>query len=409
MAKVVKRRGKWVIDYYDQHRKRHVETTYGNKREAEALLAERIQEVNGGTYQSKRDQLTFAELVEAYRAAHINVNLKPTTRRDYESKIRLYLAPYFQNLKIRNITVPMVEKFKADKLEEGKGRRTINKCLIVLGAMFRYAERQGWMLNNPASLVRKLPRTEQPAAAYMRKEDIPAFLEAADPQYRTLFKMAILCGLRQGELLGLQWGDIEWRHKRVHVQRSYTEGRFGTPKTLQSRRNVDLPDALIADLKQWRLQCPVGEHDLVFPNSDGKPMNSANMTSRGFKPALRRAGLGDTLRFHDLRHTYASLMLANNVNVKHLSSQMGHASIKITLDTYAHLMRSDDNQAANALAAMVLGKKSAGFGNNLVKNPPSVSSSEMEGVQGADSWEEMVAGDRIELPTRGFSILCSTN
>lgn len=106
-------------------------------------------------------------------------------------------------------------------------------------------------------------------------------------------------------MLGLQWCDIDWNSGKVHVRRGYSDGRFTEPKSRHSRRQVDLPPSLLNELRRWKLACPTGELDLVFPNGQGMPESPSNLLEYGFYPALRRAGLRQ-VRFPDLRHTYAS-------------------------------------------------------------------------------------------------------
>ncbi len=178
-------------------------------------------------------------------------------------------------------------------------------------------------------------------------------LEAADDRWRILIMTAILTGLRQGELLGLQWGDVDWVAQQMLVRRTYTHGRFYDPKTKTSRRRVDLPTPLVIDLKKWKLRCPKGELDLVFPNGAGNPESHSNLTQRGFHPALRRAGLR-RIRFHDLRHTYASLLIETCEHPKYIQAQMGHSSIKVTMDIYGHLMRATNSRAAEKLGRLAL-------------------------------------------------------
>jgi integrase len=113
------------------------------------------------------------------------------------------------------------------------------------------------------------------------------------------------------------------------------EGRFYDTKSKHSRRIVELPSPLIHSLKVWRLKCPKGEHDLVFPNNEDNPMDAANLIHRGFEPAVRRAGLRK-IRFHDLRHAAASLLLANGIDVVAVSRLLGHSSPIVTLSIYSH-------------------------------------------------------------------------
>ena len=113
----------------------------------------------------------------------------------------------------------------------------------------------------------------------------------------------------------------------------------------------------MAKLRDWKLACPVGPDDLVFPNLRGKPLSNANLLQRGFYPALHRAGLRK-IRFHDLRHTFASLMIANGEDIVRVSRLLGHASPKITLDIYSHMLPNDHYGSADRLSALVLGEKS---------------------------------------------------
>ncbi|MCA1852837.1 MAG: site-specific integrase [Beggiatoa sp.] len=127
---------------------------------------------------------------------------------------------------------------------------------------------------------------------------------------------------------------------------------FSELKTKASRRRVDLPGELVAELRRWRLQCPPGAHDLVLPSGAGNPENHGNLLNRGFYPALRRAGLRK-IRFHDLRHTYPSLLIANGEHPKRIQALMGHSSTNVTMDMYGHLMPGGGGEVADRLGALV--------------------------------------------------------
>jgi len=182
--------------------------------------------------------------------------------------------------------------------------------------------------------------------------EIQALLAATDPRRRVVILTAVLTGLREGELLGLPWGDIDWQNRQIYVRQQYTAGRFSELKTKASRRRVDLPGELAQELRRWRLQCPPGAHDLVFPTGAGNPESHSNLLNRGFYPALRRAGLRK-IRFHDLRHTYASLLIANGEHPKRIQALMGHSSINVTMDVYGHLMPGAGDEVADRLGALV--------------------------------------------------------
>jgi integrase len=176
-----------------------------------------------------------------------------------------------------------------------------------------------------------------------------------------LYVLAIHTGLRQGELLGLKWDDVDLEGSSLQVRRTLTITKSGpvftSPKTTASRRSVTLTSNSTEALKS-HLKHQLGEIDsvgslwsengLIFASEMGEPLNRHNLTRRSFKPLLKRAGLPQ-IRFHDLRHTCATLLLTRNVNPKIVSEMLGHSSIAITLDTYSHVLPNMRDQAAAAM------------------------------------------------------------
>jgi integrase len=130
------------------------------------------------------------------------------------------------------------------------------------------------------------------------------------------------------------------------------------PKSKASRRKIDLAPELLHELKKWKVACPKGELDLVFPTGEGTPENAANLLYRRFFPALRRAGQ-PRMRFHNFRHTYASLLIAQGDHPKYIQSQLGHSSINVTMDIYGNLMETVNHEAASKLGKTVLGNERA--------------------------------------------------
>jgi integrase len=172
---------------------------------------------------------------------------------------------------------------------------------------------------------------------------------------------AVLTGMREGELLGLKWSDINWFSRQVEVNRTYNHGQFYKPKSKTSRRKIDMAPELVGELKKWKLACPPSDLDLVFPSEAGTPSDAANMLKRRFFPALKRAKL-PRIRFHDLRHTFAALVWDQTKDLKYLQTQLGHSSVQMTLDIYGHLMKKTNQDAATKLGEAVFG----GDGSKMV-------------------------------------------
>lgn len=215
------------------------------------------------------------------------------------------------------------------------------------------------MARNVCNLVEAptVPKEEMQILTY---EQAQRFLEAAkgDP-LETLYIVALTTGMRQGKLLGLQWKDINFTNGILQVKRKIARigGKgfvFSEPKTAKSRRNITLTPLAIEGLKQHRihqneqrlLAGPEWEdYDLVFCNSVGKPIEVGNMTRRSFRPILQKAGL-PIIRFHDLRHSCASLLLFLGVHPKVVQELLGHSQISLTLDIYSHAFPSLQTEAA---------------------------------------------------------------
>lgn len=185
----------------------------------------------------------------------------------------------------------------------------------------------------------------------------------AEDRLEALYVLAVTTGMRQGELLGLKWEDVDLARSAIHVRRTLTRkgGRLllGEPKTKKSRRTVQLAGRALDALKAHRKaqleerMAHAGlweDHGLVFATQTGTLVNPTNLTKRSFKPLLERAGL-PRVRFHDLRHTAATLLLMQGVHPKYVQELLGHATIAITLDTYSHVLPSMGDQAARAMEA----------------------------------------------------------
>ena len=174
------------------------------------------------------------------------------------------------------------------------------------------------------------------------------------PKHFPFFLCALRTGLRLGELLALQWGDVDFRGGFIEVRRAFVVGEITTPKNGKSRR-VDMSKQLAETLKAVRIEqkkeaLAKGKElpDLVFVNGEGRYLEHANLRTRVFWPALAKAGLR-RIRIHDLRHTFASLLIENNESLAYVRDQLGHHSIQITVDTYGHLVPGANRQAVDRL------------------------------------------------------------
>jgi integrase len=230
------------------------------------------------------------------------------------------------------------------------------------------------MNRNGAGRMAKVPAAEGEGDVIDQNVLTPAelrkLIDAAVEPWAAPIMLAAYTGARQAEVLGLQWGDVDWNRRTAEIRRQWRRGAFYEPKTKASRRTVELPDELISALKRWRLRCLKGEHDLICPNARGLPMQSSDVLRTDLHPALRRTGIRQ-VRFHDPRHSFASNLLAAGVDIVTVSKALGHANVHITLVTYAHAhaIPKQRHGAGDALARLM-----AQSGNKMETSDPGVAS-----------------------------------
>jgi integrase len=209
----------------------------------------------------------------------------------------------------------------------------------------------------------KPPQPEKKEIRPLSPEQSRTLLGAAKGEkHEALYVLAITTGMRQGELLAIKWEDVNFEAGVLQVQRTLSTATgggftFSAPKTAKSRRSIKLPNTALSSLRKHRKaqleeRMRLGElfvdHDLVFASRVGTPISRQDLITRSFKPLLKQAGLPD-IRFHDLRHTCATLLLGKGVHAKFVQELLGHATISITLDTYSHVLPGMGDAAAGAM------------------------------------------------------------
>ena len=349
MACITKRRNRYVIDFYDNQGKRQRQTLKEGttKKAAKGKLREIEDLLSKGTYISDKKIPLFSDVAKDW-LEYKKLNLRESTWSVYEGHTRNHFKE-FNEVKVNRITTARVEKFIANRQKEGMHIITLRKILVSLGQIFSYAVRHKYIDYNPfrdAERPKDQGEIKEQKIKILTPEEINAFLDAVSNQkYKILFRLAIFSGARQGELLGLKWSDVDWIKNQVHIQRTFNNQAWYDVKTKTSNRKIDLGPVTITELKKWKLACPKNKLDLIFPNKAGQPINNSNMRYRYFDPALKAAGLLK-IRFHDLRHTYASLLIEQGENIKYIQSQLGHSSPTVTWNVYAHLMKTVNQEAA---------------------------------------------------------------
>jgi integrase len=392
----IRRRGKsWVVHF--RAGGRQVWRSFKTREEAELYLAQSQVEQAKGEFRIPA-KIRFADFAQEWLETYAQVNVRQTTFATYETALRVHLVPEFGHLYLTEITRKAIDTFVADwvtagpkyqervraarELEKARARherrhpravrlghspKTIANALVPFREMLGHAAEWGYLSANPAERVKR-PRVERnhDQLHVLQPEQVRLLLEKAPEEARTLLLCAVTTGIRRGELLGLKWGDVDWNGRRLWVRRSVgPDGRFQQPKTKGSVRAIALTATLLSALRLHHMASGFkGEDDLIFPSERGTPLDGRNVVSRQFEPALRKAGL-PRIRFHDLRHTFASLLIAQGEHPKLISEQLGHASVQITLDRYGHLMDQSYGDASVRLESTLF-KENAGAVPNAV-------------------------------------------
>jgi len=358
------------------------------KRAAEDVLAHNLVAVKDRSFASARDAVRVDRLCDLYLAAK-RLDVRTGTADGYTGLVEMYLRPAFGPRPVRDLTRADVEDLKAALIDQPPpavvaarlaryvaaygvnedrwrtraarpvGRRTVAAVLALLSDMLEFGIEVKATTFNAAKRVKKrgsVRSAKVDAAHVLTVEEARRLIAVTPAHYRTLVRFAVETGLREAELFGLQWGDLDLRGALVNVRRQWRRGTFAELKTTNSQRIVPLTPGLVTDLKRWRLACPKAGLDLVFPNPVGRPISPSNFLSRVYYPAFERAGferveLGAArFRFHQLRHTYATQALAAGISVSEVSRYLGHSSIAVTLAVYAHVLPGGHDAARDKLA-----------------------------------------------------------
>lgn len=183
-------------------------------------------------------------------------------------------------------------------------------------------------------------------------------MNAALPQHKALITVAALTGMRRGELLALSWADVDYLNNRLFVRRAVSGGKISMPKSRYSRRLISVPRSVMELLREHEAgqsaELPQNPLNLVFPNQSGNLMDHSSLFRYCFWPTLKRAGL-PRRRFHDLRHSFASMLINRGENIKYVQRVLGHSSVQITLDVYGHLLPDVGREAAERLEELFFG------------------------------------------------------
>ena len=397
MAGSIEKRGKnsyrlTVAEGFDLNGKPmiHRKTVHGTKKDAEVELAKFVTEVQNGLVVDGKS-LRFSEFTEIWKRDYGSKELAPTTYKRYCRMLETRLLPYFGHFYINKIRPTDIMKFydlleKDTQLVRKSGNngaktkkplsgKTILEHHRLLRAMLHKAVYWQLIVANPAERV-QAPKARKPKRRSYDDEQTKILLEnlerlsIEETKYKVAIILTVFTGVRLGELMGLEWQDVDFKNGIISINRSsqYLSdmGVFTkTPKTESSIREIAIPEFIISLLEEYKLwyedqKSIYGElwtnSDRLFVQADGKPMHPSSI-SKWFVRYVSTIGL-PVINFHGLRHTNASLLVAQNVDIAVVSARLGHAQISTTLDFYVHPLLSHNRKAGYALENLLLPTRS---------------------------------------------------
>jgi integrase len=369
VTKVVRRaRGKayeyYAVRFTDPGTGKEKLRYFSSKKDANRARTELEGRVTTGTYSEDAHKITVRTIAERWRKAGYSPRradeLRSTTSADYETALTRYILPRWGAVRMSEIRAGMLETWRNELLEKGiepdwkpLGASTVRKCLLVVGILFRFAMRDHIVAVNPAGLVRKpAVRTRKAAEERLTPEQMAAFFAKLTGRTRVVVRIGAMTGMREGEIFGLRWQDVNLKGKVIHVLRQFTHGEFVEfPKTEAGNRDIGIDAKLAADLAAWKLaQKPEHRKDdsLVVATHTGGAISASNFLARDFYPALKAAELPRVV-FHSLRHTAATILASSSTPPGTVHRILGHASFATTMKLYGGLTAEAREVAAEAM------------------------------------------------------------
>ncbi len=342
----------------------------GNKKDAQKFLNGVLRDMDMGIF-IEPTPMMLDEFLDQWLQNAAKPRLSARSFSDYEYLLKRYVRPSLGGIKLSELQPLEIQKLYTDLQVRGLSARTVRYVHAVLSSALKQAVRWRMIFYNPASAV-ELPKQSRKEMKSLSPEDATEFLKAAsEDRFGVVFIFALATGMRPEEYLALQWKDIDLERGVAIVQRTLIWPRkgggwyFGEPKTAKSRRSIPLPSSIVLILKKHKREQAEARlkagpkyqnNDLVFATREGTPIMMRNLLRRHFKPILERAKLPDTIRLYDLRHSCATLLLAEGEHAKVVSERLGHASITLTLDTYAHVLPSMQKAASDKIENLLFSK-----------------------------------------------------
>ena len=288
---------------------------------------------------TRNSDYSFIVASENFIKDYARLKCSLSTVASYESYLKNHLIPHFGLIKLKDITEEKINDFVNLKISDGFSKTSINHMIKLLGIILDMCFDKDLIGNNPVKFIKQI-RSSHNLPKYLKEDEVKKILAISKvhyPDFYPLLYTAITTGMRKGELLGLSWKNVDLKNKKITVKKSLYRNSLINIKATKQARVLNITQELVDILEDWKLSCPKGDLDIVFPNSTGGFMDPDNMIKRQFNPIIEQAGI-ENIQFQDIRNTYAYIMLSNNATLEYVQAQMGHYSVDVTFNRYGHFI-----------------------------------------------------------------------
>lgn len=372
--------------YYNESRNRwegQISYVLNGKRKRKKVIGKSRKEVKEKAQEAKAlleeqvEELTLGKWLEQWLKVFVVGHVKLKTEERYKTAVKKHIVPNIGDINVKSLTSLQIQEF-INSLHENGGEkgiglspRTVNSARTVLSTALKQAVGAGIIDKNPVLFTKPI-KTNRREISVLNKDECRKLVEAAKAESNQAFWIAIVIaletGLRKGEIFGLRWRDIDFNKQQLTVNTTVVTSNHGiviqdSTKTKHSRRTVKLTVSTIRKLKEYKewqsaYLDEIGAKDIydgfLITSERGSVKDPNNFSYVTFKGLLKKAGLRDNIRFHDLRHTHATQLLQAGVDIKSVSERLGHSSIRITLDTYTHVLPSMNDNVIQKLSSLKL-------------------------------------------------------
>ena len=340
--------------------------TFAKQRDAKAYLAKVIKDRDSGLV-VQPSKMLLNEFLDRWLESAVEPRVRANTFRSYKWQLKKYVRDEVGSYRLCDLSPLQIQKLYSRLNREGLSSRVVRYTHTILSNALNQALRLRMLASNPCSGA-ELPRARQKEAQVLTVEEVAGFVKVLrGTRHEVLFLVALTAGMRPSEYLALQWKDIDFDTSRIQVLRSLDwrrkgEWEFSEPKTARSRRSIPIPTEVLDRLQRHRkVQAEQrlkygpdwGNHNLVFCDRRGEPLDRQNLLRRHLRPLLKKAEISTDLTLYSLRHSCATLMLAAGAHPKVVSERLGHSSVVITLDTYSHVLPTMQEDATERLARLL--------------------------------------------------------